>query len=251
MPYAYSAQAANGRPARRIGAGMVALLLVAGAFLAYSLPPYLTLDPTRSRIAPPAGSTSYYPLLVGHVVFGSVAMLGGCLQVWTWLRGRYPVLHRRIGYLYVFGGVLPAGLMGLTLGAMTPFGPVLRASDVLLAIVWLGVTFAGVGAARRGEYDRHRRWMIRSVVLTLSVITNRAWGVVWFLALSPQLATTFGGSETLLVQTIAGLSGWLGWTIPLLAAEAWLEARPTLIVYGRGPVPARAPTRASATPPHG
>jgi hypothetical protein len=228
MSYANSPLTTIDRPSAKIGFGAVALLLLAGAFIAYSLPPYLTLDPARSRIAPPAGSASYYPLLVGHVVFGSIAMLGGCLQVWAWFRRRFPVLHRRIGYLYVFGGVLPGGLMGLTLGAMTPFGPVLRASNVLLAIVWLGVTFAGFRAARRGEYDVHRRWMIRSVVLTLSVITNRVWAVVWFLALSPQLATTFAGSETLLVQTIAGLSGWLGWTIPLLAAEAWLEARPTI-----------------------
>ena len=228
MAYAYTTPSTLDRPAAKIGAGAVALLLLAGAFIAYSLPPYLTLDPARSRIAPPPGSTSYYPLLVSHVVFGSVAMLGGCLQVWAWFRGRFPRLHRRVGYLYVFAGVLPAGLMGLTLGAMTPFGPVLRASNVLLAIVWLAVTFTGFRAARAGEYDVHRRWMIRSVVLTLSVITNRVWAVVWFLALSPQLATTFGGSETLMVQTIAGLSGWLGWTIPLLAAEAWLEARPTL-----------------------
>jgi uncharacterized membrane protein len=228
MAYAYPTPSTTTCPAAKVGAGAVALLLLAGAFIAYSLPPYLTLDPARSRIAPPAGAASYYPLLVGHVVFGSVAMIGGCLQVWGWFRGRFPALHRRIGWAYVFGGVLPAGLMGLTLGAMTPFGPVLRASNVLLAIVWLGVTFAGFRAARRGDYDVHRRWMIRSVVLTLSVITNRVWAVVWFLALSPQLATTFGGNEALLVQTIAGLSGWLGWTIPLLAAEAWLEARPTV-----------------------
>ena len=228
MSYAYPNPPTTGRPAQKVGAGALAVLLLALAFVAWSLPPYLTLDPGRSRIAPPAGAPSYYPLLVGHVVFGSVAMLGGCLQVWAWFRRRFPVLHRRVGYLYVFGGVLPAGVMGLTLGAMTPFGPVLRASNVLLAIVWLGVTLAGFRAARRGDYDVHRRWMIRSVVLTLSVITNRAWAVVWFLALSPQLATTFGGNEALLVQAIAGLSGWLGWTIPLLAAEAWLEARPTV-----------------------
>jgi hypothetical protein len=67
--------------------------------------------------------------------------------------------------------------------------------------------------------------MIRSVALTLSVITNRVWAVVWILALLPQLPTTFGGNEQLLVQTVAGLSGWLGWTLPLLAAEWWLETR--------------------------
>ena len=57
------------------------------------------------------------------------------------------------------------------------------------------------------------------------MITNRVWAVVWILALLPQLPTTFGGNEQLLVQTVAGLSGWLGWVLPLLAAEWWLETR--------------------------
>jgi hypothetical protein len=67
--------------------------------------------------------------------------------------------------------------------------------------------------------------MTRSVVLTLSIITNRVWAVVWAITLSPQLATTFGGNEALMIQTIAGLSGWLGWVVPLVLAEWWLDTR--------------------------
>jgi len=201
------------------------LLVIVAAFVAYSLPPYLSLDPSRSRIAPPAGVAAYYPLLVAHVVFGAIAILTSGFQIWPWFRRRQPAWHRRLGRLYVFGGVLPAGVLGLAIGAVTPFGPVLRASDVLLAGVWLAVTIAGLRAARAGAIVEHRRWMIRSVALTLSVITNRVWAVVWILALLPQLPTTFGGNEQLLVQTVAGLSGWLGWVLPLLAAEWWLETR--------------------------
>ena len=67
--------------------------------------------------------------------------------------------------------------------------------------------------------------MIRSVVLTLSIITNRIWAVVWVIVLVPQLQTTFGGNEALMVQAIAGLSGWLGWVLPLLVTEWCLDAR--------------------------
>jgi hypothetical protein len=81
--------------------------------------------------------------------------------------------------------------------------------------------------ARQYRVAEHRRWMIRSVTLTLSIITNRIWAVMAFLVLSPQLATTFGGNEMLMVQTIAGLSGWLGWVLPLLVVEWWLvEGQP-------------------------
>ena len=201
------------------------LLVLVVAFVAFSLPPYLTLDPAQSRV-PIAGTASgYYPMLVAHVIFGSVAILTCCLQVWPWLRARYPDVHRRIGLAYVFAGVLPAGVLGLILGAQTPFGPVLRASNVLLALVWLFVTMAGYRAGRQYRTAEHRRWMTRSTVLTVSVISNRAWAVVWVITLSPQLATTFGGNEALMVQAIAGLSGWLGWVLPLVVTEWWLDAR--------------------------
>jgi hypothetical protein len=199
------------------------LMLLALAFISYSLPPYLTLDPSRSRIVPPSIGPGYYPALVAHVVFGSIAMFTACLQVWPWLRREHPTVHRRLGLLYIFGGVLPAGAMGLTLGAVSPFGPVIRASNVLLAIVWLTVTTTGFRAGRRHSWIEHRRWMTRSVVLTFSVITNRVWTAIWIIVFLPQLETTFGGNERLMIQTIAGLSGWLGWVIPLVVAEWRLE----------------------------
>ena len=193
------------------------------AFVAFSLPPYLTLDPARSRVPISPGSGAYYPMLVAHVVFGSVAILAACLQIWPWLRRRHPSFHRKVGTAYVFCGVLPAGALGLVVGIQSPFGPVLAASNVLLATVWLTVTTIGYRAARARRMAEHRRWMIRSVVLTLSVITNRVWAVVWVIVLSPQLATTFNGNEAAMVQAIAALSGWLGWVVPLLVAEWWLE----------------------------
>jgi hypothetical protein len=209
------------------------LMLVALAFISYSLPPYLTLDPSRSRVAPPAGVPGYYPALVAHVVFGSIAMMTACLQVWPWLRREHPQVHRRLGLLYIFGGVLPAGLMGLTIGAVSPFGPVIGASNVVLAIVWLTVTMTGFRAGRRHSWFEHRRWMTRSVVLTFSVITNRVWTVIWVIVFIPQLDTTFGGNERLMIQTIAGLSGWLGWVVPLMVTE-WRLERSALRALTRG-----------------
>jgi hypothetical protein len=215
--------AAAVRPWYRRRWAVAPLMLVALAFISYSLPPYLTLDPSRSRVAPPSSVWGYYPALVAHVVFGSIAMITACLQVWPWLRRDHPRVHRRFGLLYIFGGVLPAGVMGLTIGAVSPFGPVIRASNVVLAIVWLTVTMTGFSAGRRHSWIAHRRWMTRSIVLTFSVITNRVWTVIWVIVLIPQLDTTFGGNERLMIQTIAGLSGWLGWVIPLVVTEWRLE----------------------------
>jgi len=200
------------------------LALLATSFVANALVRYLPLDPTRSMVelSPPI-----FPLLVLHVVFGGVAMLTVCLQAalarWPSIRERAPRLHRRAGRLYVFGGVLPAGLLALIVAWHSPFGPVARASNLVFALVWLAATLAGWRAIRRGDDAAHRRWMLRSGVLTLSILTNRVWGPVAWLILSPRLATTFHGDEQFLAWTIAGLSTWLGWTLPLLAVEAYLE----------------------------
>ena len=197
------------------------LAAVAVGFVAVSLPPYLSGDPGRSRVPP--SFPLHYPILVAHVVFGSIALLTACLQIWPWFRRRYRAVHRRLGRVYVFAGVLPAGLMALPMGALSPFGPVARASNVLLASLWLACTVTGYRRARQRRFAEHRRWMIRSFTLTASIITNRVWGPLAFVVLAPSLDSTFGGNEQLFQWTIAGISTWLGWVIPLLCAEWWLE----------------------------
>jgi uncharacterized membrane protein YozB (DUF420 family) len=199
------------------------MMMISVAFVAFSLPRYLTLDPAQSRVPQPGGFTAHYPILVAHVVFGSIALLTCGLQVWPWLRQRHPRAHRVIGRIYVFGGVLPAGLMALTIGAVSPFGPLLQVGNVLLASLWLAFTFTGYRMARQRRFADHRRWMIRSFALTASIITNRIWGAVAVIVLEPQIDTVFGGSMIAFQQTVAGISGWLGWTGTLLIAEWWLE----------------------------
>ncbi|MCP2271278.1 putative membrane protein (DUF2306) [Actinokineospora diospyrosa] len=192
-------------------------------FLAFSLPPYLTFDPAQSRV--PAGFDFHYPALLVHITFGAVAMVAGFLQVWPWFRQHYRHLHARVGRIYVFGGVLPAAAAGLVVGVTSPFGPIARVSHVLLASLWLVSTVMGYRRARARDFEAHRVWMVRSYVLTLSTITNRVWGPVVALVLTPQLDTMFGGSEVALTQAIAGITAWLGWTIPLVAVEWFVRRR--------------------------
>lgn len=204
--------------------GVTALAVAAAIFLALSVPRYLTGDPTQSRV--PAPFAWHYPLLVAHVVFASIAMLTALLQVWPFIRRRYSRVHRLVGRIYVFGAVLPAGVAGLVVGAATPFGPILAVSNVTLAVLWLGCTGAGYRAGRRRSFAAHRRWMLRSTVLTFSIISNRVWGVVLFLVLTPLRDSVFGGDEQLFGWVLAGMTGWLGWTVPLAMSEYLLRRQP-------------------------
>lgn len=160
---------------------------------------------------------------MAHIAFGTVALLTCWLQVWPWFRRRYPAAHRVIGRVYVLGGVLPSGALGLVIGAVSPFGPMAQVSNVILAVLWLACTVAGFRTARRRRFAEHRKWMVRGFALTVSIMMNRVWGALATIILVPQLDTVFGGSELALTQTISGLSTWLGWTTALLAAEWWLQ----------------------------
>lgn len=198
----------------------LALALIVLVFLGFSLPPYFT---GGTRV--PATFALHYPLLVGHVMFASVAMVCAVAQVWPGLRRRHPALHRRVGRAYVYTAI-PAAVCAMVIGAATPFGPILAVSNVLLAALWLWFTVNGYLAGRAHRYASHRRHMIRSATLALSIITNRIWTPILFIALQPLQDSIFGGDEERYLWAVAGVGAWLGWTIPMLVVQWWLTRKP-------------------------
>jgi hypothetical protein len=215
---------------------------LAVAFLVVELPPYLTLDPARSRLPEPAGMPWHYPLLVGHILFGSVALVTGCLQVWRRPRVRWPRLHRRVGRAYLFAGVFPGGLLVLGVAPVSSTGFVSSVGNTMLALLWLATGYAGWRAARQGRFREHRLWMVRSVALTTSIVLNRAWLIGMLL-----VADAVGAGGPAVQNQIASASVWLSWVVNLLVAEWWLTRRPAR----RGPAspgPRAARARAGGTP---
>ena len=197
-----------------------ALSVVVVVFLAFSLPPYFT---GHTRV--PATFALHYPLLVGHVMFAAVAMVMAVVQIWPGLRARRPGLHRRCGRIYV-ATAIPAGICALIIGAATPFGPLLAVSNVVLASLWLWFTTTGYLMARQRRFDEHRRRMVLSATLALSIITNRIWTPIIFISLQPLQDSVFDGNEEHYLWFAAGSGAWLGWTIPFFAVRRWLNRAP-------------------------
>lgn len=218
----------TGAPARRHGPRRqlrwaVPLLLVAVAFVGYALPPYVTLDQSRSRLPVPEDYPQYYPLLVAHILFGSVALLAGCFQVWPWFRRRYPAAHRWMGRAYFFGGVFPAGIAVLGVAPVSSTGFVSQVGNTMLAVLWLVTSIAGYRMARQRRFVEHRRWMIRSFALTMSIVLNRVWLILFVVLLLPRVDTTYGGDQDAMIRAAAGASVWMSWVVNLLVAQWWLD----------------------------
>ncbi|WP_103336772.1 DUF2306 domain-containing protein [Amycolatopsis sp. CA-126428] len=200
---------------------MAPLALVVAGFLAYSVPPYLTLDPAQSRVPAPPGFAAHYWLLLAHITFGTIAIVGVILQIWPWLRRKHPIAHRRIGRVYVFGGALPAAVMAAVIGAVSPFGPVVGTLDVVAALLWLGFTIAGWRAIRQRRYADHRKWMIRSFAMTMSTLTSRALSPIAFLLVMPRV-----DDKSELILTAGTLSAVLSILSLLLLSQWWLDRKP-------------------------
>jgi hypothetical protein len=208
-------------PSRRGAVGLVALTVVVIGFLALELPPYLTLDPSRSRIAPRPDYALHYPLLWAHIVFGSVALVTACAQLWPWLRRRHPAVHRWSGRVYLVGGVLPGGVVVLGVAPVSSTGPVSAVGNSVLALLWLATAVAGWRAARARRFADHRAWMLRNVALTFSIVVNRVWIVV-YLALFVAVGSSLDDPAT--ITAAAAASVWSSWVVNLLVVE-WFVLR--------------------------
>src|SRR5215207_4979098 len=115
-------------PRLRPGRAVAVLLVVVALFLALELPAYLGFDPAASRVPARSDLPLHYPLLVAHILFGSVALVTACLQIWPWLRRTHPAVHRWSGRAYLFGGVFPGGLAVLAVAPVSSTGPVRRSA---------------------------------------------------------------------------------------------------------------------------
>ncbi len=199
--------------------------MVAVAFVIHAVPPYLSLDPAQARLQPPPPSPWFYPLLVTHIFLGSVAILAASAQVWPWLRRQHPRVHRVVGRVYV-AAVLPAAVCVTVIAPMTLYGLNLRLANTMLALLWFGTTAAGFVAARRRQFVQHRVWMLRSFALTFSIVANRVWAPVFFVAFMPEIFSGADVDEAVLNPTVGAVS-WTSWGVNLLIVEWWLHRAPS------------------------
>ncbi len=156
--------------------------------------------PIHSRLLNLPG---YYFYL--HTLGGAVALVLAPFQL---TRNSQRVWHKFRGYIYTLS-VMISCIGGLYM-AQNAYGglPSVIALN-LLAFFWFGTTCAGVWMAIKKKFSAHKRWMIRSIALTLAAITLRL--------ISPILYANFSLYEA---QQIIY---WTCWPINLLIAEFYIR----------------------------
>lgn len=201
------------------------LALFTLTFLAFSVPPYLDFNPATAPIPIHPEPAWYHPLLVTHIVGGAVLMLVAIGQVWPWLRRNRPSLHHWSGRVYVFFGVPFVGVPALLIAPLSNGPLALAVNSTVWAAGWLAFTLLGYAAVRRRRFDRHRDWMLRSVVLLYGVALARVTLPLLILASLPWIDAAHDVDVEVLVLDLAPLSLLVNTILPLLALEWWLKYR--------------------------
>ncbi|MEM7373458.1 MAG: DUF2306 domain-containing protein [Bacteroidota bacterium] len=147
--------------------------------------------------------------LYAHIFSAPWTILIGLLQFWPKVRREWAGVHKWLGRIYVGLILLFAAPGGLIMGWKAIGGMGASLSFVLLAIVWWGSSFMAWREARRGRWAAHRRWMIRSYLLSLSAISLR------FLSFLFALGDVSGTTSYILIA-------WLSWLPQLLIGEICL-----------------------------
>lgn len=190
---------------------VVPLILAVVVVLLFIWPHYIGLDPASATTQLPPEHPLKYPILVLHILFGSVALVTTVIQLWPKLRARRPRLHRISGRVYVFGGVLPSALMTVVL--LSWLGGPGWIGRITLGVLWVLTTGAGWIAARRRRWEDHRKYMILSFALTMDAFSTRLLKVL-ILGFIPLERLDL----TITLETIS----WVGWMANLVIAQWWI-----------------------------
>jgi len=181
--------------------------LVAVAFFAAAAAPYLLSSGYNAQQY--AGRRG---ALLVHIVFGTVALFSGPIQLWLGIADRRMSLHRRLGIIYM-GAVTVSAIAAYVIALSPSAGWVFGSGLMGLATAWLTTIGLAFLAIKRQLYDQHREWMIRSYVVTFGFVFFRI-GATAIGALAPD-------SRLPGVQAMA----WACWALPLLVTEAILQGR--------------------------
>jgi uncharacterized membrane protein len=180
-------------------------------FLAAPSPP-----PARfsDSAAMDAGFARHAALTIAHIIPGLLFILLGPFQFVRALRQRRLGLHRWMGRIATGAGMTIGGTALVMSPRMAIGGANETAATVVFATLFLYALARGYGSIRRGQIAVHREWMIRAYAIGLAVATVR-----------PIVGMFFATSRLtrLTPRDFFGTAFWLGFTLHLIAAEAWIN----------------------------
>ncbi|GGD37153.1 DUF2306 domain-containing protein [Pseudoxanthomonas indica] len=141
-----------------------------------------------------------------HLAGGTLAIVLGLVQFLTQWPRAFSRVHRWTGRGYLAGILIAStGAVGLIATSPAPFA--IRMAFAATAWAWLSTSLIGLVAIRRGQVQKHRRWMTRAWLVTLAPITFR------LVIHTPGVMTLADPPDVIAMML------WVSWALPLLLFE--------------------------------
>jgi hypothetical protein len=195
---------------------ILTILLVAIGLLAAARRTYVLLGPPQeprfaAAAAMDSGFAQHRALTLTHILPAALFMVLMPLQFIPHIRERHLAWHRWSGRLLVVLGFV-VGVSALVMSyTMSIGGANETAATTLFALLFLVFLTLGFWNIRQHRIARHREWMIRAFGVVLGIATTRPIVGMFFVA------------QKLSPHEFFGIAFWLGFTLTLLGAEAWIQ----------------------------
>ena len=158
-----------------------------------------------------AGFARHPVLTFLHITLGALFVILALLQFVPAIRAKHLAFHRWAGRFLVVTGVV-IGVSALVMSYTTAIGGANEtAATTLFAILFLLCLINSYRHIRRKEVAQHREWMIRAFGIALGVSTTRP------------IVGIFFAFRRLTPHEFFGIAFWLGFSLTVMAAEAWIN----------------------------
>jgi len=146
-----------------------------------------------------------------HIMGGSVFLMLALCQFSNGIRERHLQFHRWSGRILIVTGILGT-IAALFLAIPFRFTGIIAISAVVVfGLFFLIALIRAWILIRRHDVTRHREWMIRAYSIAIGISTVRIAGAAFMY-----------GTHTM-SWDLMGYSFWIGWTLTLCVAEAWIR----------------------------
>jgi uncharacterized membrane protein len=149
----------------------------------------------------------YLPAFYIHIFSGPVVLFNGLILISEYVRRHHGGLHRYLGRVQVVVLLLFVLPSSVVMSRHAFGGWPAGLSFFLLSAATASCAIVGVVHARRGRYNRHRRWMLRCYVLICSAVALRL------------ISGTAGLVGVPSAETAYVIAAWGSWLLPLGAYE--------------------------------
>lgn len=141
----------------------------------------------------------------------------------------------------------PVALAAIFTSVYWPFNPVSSVSDITHALFWLAAMIYGFVLGRQSRFADHRRWMLRSFLLCVSIIINRIVTVP-VEAVTSFLSTRVSPVASNIASVHSIHPGSAAWFLDASAIDSWLGWTVTGVVAQRAPGRSRIPLSRPKSP---